>query len=369
MSGYPIRVTALALLCAIPVNACAQNDPLKPVHYKRDAKDRVISLDYWGTSGLQRAVPRDVSQLERVYISYGTKLTADDVSVLSTLENVNDLMLGGVSSAMEPVTIEGSLEKLAGLKRLRTLWLCKERFRDEDLEFIAKLPELESMDLFADNDDEQKSVITDRSAEFFRRAKTIRWLSIFGGEKLTDDFVNIISQDLPRLESLDLTLSGELTDISLEMLASRCTRLKKLRLGSKRFTDRGMRHLTAASQLEQLWLSAGSLTEACADSIQQLKSLRYLELPLATIDDRALRQLASLPKLEILALRGPALTDEQFALLGNHPALESAFLNGSKLSEAKVIEVVKSIPKLRHLTVGPDKSPLQLAVNHELLGR
>jgi hypothetical protein len=266
------------------------------------------------------------------------------------------------------VYFEGSLDKLAGMKWLRSLSLCKDKLRDEDLEFLAKLPELEDLDLYADLEDDRGSLLTDRSAEFLRRAKSLRSIFLYSSEKLTDQFVDTIS-DLPNLERLSLFGSSGLTDKSLGMLAKRGRHLKYLHLNSKRFTDQGVRELTALKQLEQLSLSSGPLTDACAESIQKLKNLRHLDLPIKTIDDRALRQLASLSKLEILSLRGPPLIDEQFALLGNHPCLESAFLNGSQLTEAKVIEVIKTIPQLKHLQVGGDDAPLQVAVNRALLGR
>lgn len=359
---------ALALCCSLAVRVEAQEDRLQGVHYKRDGQDRVVALDYWGSVGLRRALPPDVSQLKGVHIYYGTKLTPDDIAVLGALENVRDLMLGGVSSAGEAVTIDGSLEKLAGMKGLRTLWLCKERFRDEDLEFLAKLPKLESVDLFADNDYEQKSLVTDRSAEFLKRAKTLQRISIFGSERLTDKFVDVISRELPDFEDLELWPSPELTDKSLEMLASRCPQLKQLDLQSKRITDRGVEHLTAAKQLERLALESASLTAACAESVQQLTRLRMLTLTFPKLDDRAVRSIASLPNLQILAMRKPALTAEQFALFGQHPRLETAFLDCTQIPEAKVLAVIKTMPKLTHLEVGPN-ADLQAAVNRELLGR
>lgn len=342
---------------------------MQGVHYKRDAQDRVVRLEYSGKAGLRRALPADVSQLASVHVYYGTNLTADDLAVLGTLENVRELMLGGVSSAIESVTIEGGLDKLAGMKGLRSLWLCKERFHDEDLEFIAKLPKLESVDLFADNYEYgPKSLITDRSAEFLKRAKTLQRISIYGGERLTDKFVDIISRDLPDFEELTLWPAPELTDKSLELLATRCPQLKQLELHSQRFTDRGVQHLTAAKQLERLALESAPLTAACAESVQKLTRLRMLTLTFATLDDRAVRAIASLPNLEILAMRKPALTAEQFAFFSKHPRLQSAFLNCTQISEAKTIEVIKSMPKLAHLEVGPNAA-LQAAVNHELLGR
>lgn len=365
----PILCVAVVLFYSLIAQAGAQDERLEGVHFKRDDQDRVVGLNYWGSVGLRRGLPPNTSQLKGVHVYYGTKLTADDIAVLGGLDKVRDLMLGGVSSASEAVTVEGSLEKLAGMKGLRTLWLCKESCRDDDLEFITKLPELESVDLFADNYDyEPKSRITDRSAEFLKRAKKLQRISIYGSERLTDKFVDVISRELPDFEDLELWLAPGLTDKSLELLANRCTKLKQLDLRSKRFTDRGVQHLTAAKQLERLALESTPLTSACAESVQKLTRLRMLTLSFPTIDEPAVRAIASLPNLQILAMRKPALTAEQFALFGKHAKLESAFLDCTQISEAQVIEVIQTMPKLRHLEVGPNET-LQTAVNRELLGR
>lgn len=356
---------ALLLCFVFCVQASAQVAGPEGVQYRRDEKGRVVALDYWGTSGL--VVPKDISQLEYVYIAYGTKLSADDMLSLSTLENVTDLTLGGVISS-ESVYIEGSLDELTKLKRLRRLSFCKHRLQDDDLAFVSKLPKLQHLELYADLEGDRGTLLTDRCAEFLSRAKTLQSIYIYSGEKLTDKFVDVITKDLAQLESLDFA-SDHLTDDSLALLADRCARLRQVGLRSKGFTDRGVRHLVAAKQLERVSLASSSLTDACTDSIKSLPRLKELVITIPTISDRALRQIVSAPNLEILALREPLLTDEQFALIEGHPRLQSAFLNGSNLTEGKVIEVIRRTPALKHLTVGPDQSKLQLAVNRALQGR
>jgi hypothetical protein len=58
---------------------------------------------------------------------------------------------------------------------------------------------------------------------------------------------------------------------------------------------------------------------------------------------------AKLPELQILCLRNTPLSDEQFAMFANHPKLESIFANGRNLSTDKVLQVIATMPKLKHM--------------------
>ena len=74
------------LLCFVfCVQVSAQVAEPEGVQYRRDEKGRVVALNYWGTSGL--VVPKDITQLENVYIAYGTKLSTDDMCCRSQTSN------------------------------------------------------------------------------------------------------------------------------------------------------------------------------------------------------------------------------------------------------------------------------------------
>lgn len=329
---------------------------------------RDVSLRYYGRDGLAKSAPTDTSTLRHVQIVYGTKLTANDVAFLSTLEQVEELLIGGNLSD-EFVTIEGGLLPLAKMKGLRDVFLCKNDMCDEDLAFVPALSAIESLEFVGNTNPYAVDgpAVTDECAEFLRRATSLRSLYISGGLKLTDRFVAVIARDLKNLEHLDMD-SELLTDQSLQHLANQCLNLKWLDLHSNQFTDQGIAYLANAKKMEMLWLRSTSLTDDCVKSVAGLVHLRHLELTVATIDDDSLRTLVGLPVLEILALRQPPLSDDQFALFAHHPTLQSAFLNGRDLSAKKVLEVIQTMPKLDHLDVGENKS-LQATVKRFLASR
>lgn len=239
------------LLCfVLCVQASAQVAESEGVQYRRDEKGRAVALNYWGPSGL--VVPKDVSKLENVYIAYGTKLSADDIVSLSTLENVTDLTLGGVMSA-ESVYIEGSLDELTKLKRLRRLSFCKHRLQDDDLAFVSKLPKLQHLELYADLEGDRGTLLTDRCAEFLSRAKTLQSIYIYSGERLTDKFVDVIPR-CRNAQALVLAMRNRLSRLPAswilglyrEPISARCRTLKSLHVGNEHHSSW---HLAAKHRL------------------------------------------------------------------------------------------------------------------------
>ena len=188
--------------------------------------------------------------LKRVVFSYGSKLTAADIDRLSKLTSVVEIEMGFPQIDSEFVTIEGGLQKLAKLKRLEVLRLCKDGIHDDDLEFIASLPRIRILEINADNGYEGAPICTDRCADYLSRAKTLRTLMIYDG-KFTDKFVDKVTRELPDLEVLWLTSSAELTDKSLRMIGERCKNLRELHISSDRFTAEGLKHLDQLKKLKK----------------------------------------------------------------------------------------------------------------------
>jgi hypothetical protein len=362
-----LRFLNAFLWCLLPVYARSQDSNVTGVRYTYDESDRVVAISYYGSSGLRESATKNNSHVERVEIVYGTTLTAEDVSFLSSLESVEELSMGQDLSD-EFVKVEGSLASLANLKRLEYLFLCKRNIRDDDIAFVAQLPKITYLELIGGPNPgyEKGPSITDACAESIGRAKTLRGLRISGGT-LTDQFVSIISRDLKDLERLDLG-SAVLTDRSLKVLSKTCKNLRVLNLHSNLLTNDGVRKLADAENLETLTIRSTSLTRDCERSISGLISLRHLEFTVPTMTDDAVKVISTLPSLETLALRETRLTNEQFAMFANHPTLNSAFLNGGDLSETNVLETIATIPKLDYLHV-LENEPVQITVNRFLASR
>ena len=352
----------------LPLAAFSQEAINQGARYSHDESGRIIGLSYFGRTGLRQSAPPNVSDIVSVEISYGTILTEDDVAYLSTLENVRQLSLGGNLSD-EYVVIQGGTSPLSKLKQLESLFLCKRDMCDRDLEFLAELPNLRSLEFLAGPNpwDQAGPSVTDACAESIRRAVSLRELRIDGDGQFSDRFVDGITQDLRELEFLDMD-SEFLTDRSLKLLSERCGNLRSLDLWSPHFTDQGVASLVAATKLEEIWLECPLLTDESVNSLSKITQLRHLLITAPTITDDAVQKVAKLPALEILCLRNTPMSDEQFEMFANQATLESLFVNGRNLTTEKVLRVIATMPKLDHLDLGEAKDS-QKAVNRFLAGR
>lgn len=180
-----------------------------------------------------------------VDFDYGTLLTAADIEQLSGWVSLTRIGMGHAGVDSEYVTLEGDLLTLGRLRHLRELHLNKDGIVDSDLEFVASLPEIRSLEFNAKNGG---AGCTDRCADHLRSAGSLRELRIHNGH-FTDTFVARITLGLPDLEVLSLA-SPELTDESLRLLAVRCKKLNSLSLASEHFTPDGLEHLAGLPHLK-----------------------------------------------------------------------------------------------------------------------
>lgn len=355
-------VAIAALLACKPV--FSQNVPR--IGFRSYGEGSVVT--YWGDSGLRTGDLHNLPNLHSVEISYGTTLTADDLKYLGSLEKIECIQIGQ-EIIDTPVKIAGDLSVLGKLKHLDRVHLCKQDIKDADLSFVGSLPKITQLEVNADSDYAGGgSTLTDACAIHVARARSLESVYIQGSGRLTDEFISVISEGLSNLEHLNLRCP-RLTDASLEFLATRCKKLNWLDLSSNQFTNRGIKHLSNAKNMEMLWIDSSSLTSECIESVASLDQLKHLELTVSTIVDRHAKILANLKKLEILALRRPALSDEQFQMFSNHPKLESAFINGENMSIETTLRTISTIPNLKHLSVGSKNADLQAAVDQMLRKR
>ena len=360
---HALQPTSMAsfLIAAILGGLCSsdsfsQEPSSQDARTRSDKQGRIVGLTYWGQGGLRQSAPKDVSSLTNVVISYGTTLTRDDIEFLASLQNVEELSFGGNLDG-EYVAIEGDLSPLGKLKRLESVSLCKRDMRDSDLVFLRELPNLRSLEFLAGPNPfhENGSSVTDACAESIGQARNLRWLEIYNGGKLSDRFIEGISQHLEELEHLHLG-SDNLTDRSLQLLAKQCGNLKSIDLYSKQFTDQGVAFLASAKQLQKVWLECPLLTNESVSVLTELKDLRHLLITAPTVTNEVVEKVAKLTELQILCLRNTPLSDEQFAMFANHPKLVSIFANGRNLTTQNVLQVIATMPRLEHMTLAEAKA-------------
>ena len=371
---HALQPTSMAsfLIAAILGGLCSsdsfsQEPSSQDARTRSDKQGRIVGLTYWGQGGMRQSAPRDVSSLTNVDISYGTTLTRDDIEFLASLQNLEELSFGG-NLDEEYVAIEGDLSPLGKLKRLESVFLCKRDMRDSDLAFLRESPNLRSLEFLVGPNPfhENGSSVTDACAESIGQAKNLRWLEICNGDKLSDRFIEGISQHLEELEHLHLG-SDNLTDRSLQLLAKQCGNLKSIDLYSKQFTDQGVAFLASAKQLQKVGLECPLLTNESVSVLTELKDLRHLLITAPTVANEVVEKVAKLPELQILCLRNTPLSDEQFAMFANHPKLESIFANGRNLTTENVLQVIGTMPRLEHMTLAEAKA--QISVTRFLAAR
>ena len=103
-----LRFFGVLLWSSVPVHVLSQEMKPPGVRYTYDEINQVVAISYYGSIGLRKSAPENVSHVEAIDIAYQTTLTAEDVSFLSSLANVEELLIGGNLSD-EFVEIEGSL--------------------------------------------------------------------------------------------------------------------------------------------------------------------------------------------------------------------------------------------------------------------
>ena len=352
----------VALSSVPPTPADAQDVAPNGFRFHRDEDNVVCAVEFWGGNKLRSGSLHKLNKLSHLVISYGTHVTKPDVNYLSTLGRIESLQIGQ-ELIDEPVTIDGGISSLGKLKSLESVHLCKHDIRDDDLKFIASLPKLAYLEFNADSGiRSDKWALTDAAGKFVAQAAGLECIWIQGHGKLTDRFVSQITKGLPNLEELRF-YNPNLTDNSLQSLAENSVKLRSLSVASPQFTNRGIKFISSARELRELSVASPKLTSACLDSIAQMKHLSSLELTVPSIDDDDAKTIASIAGLETLALRNLAMTNAQFGSFQNHSTLKSAFINGKKMTVENTLSVIKTIPHLKHLSVGSRNADLQAAVD------
>jgi len=140
------------------------------------------------------------------------------------------------------------------------------------------------------------------------------------GPKVKDELLNHVAK-LKHLRTLGLWVTC-ITDKGLEMVSG-LSELEEVQLvGSRAFTNNGVRQLT------------------------KLPHLRTVGLEGTEIDDSALECLSSLPNARKLNLAFTDITDKGLAKLGKAKLLESVDLRGTSITANAEAELHKALPKL-----------------------
>jgi beta-lactamase regulating signal transducer with metallopeptidase domain/5-hydroxyisourate hydrolase-like protein (transthyretin family) len=255
--------------------------------------------------------------------------TLDDERHVTSVNMVFHYTSDEVRYDNDQTDTDEALKWLPSFSRLTELYLTNKQVTDDSLRHIGRLEKLEALTVW------DAPHLTEAGLQHLGGTKSLRRLSL-GKTKVGDKALEVFGM-LSNLE--ELNLGGELTDDGLRHLAGldklrslfvettaapfsdaaaehlrQLSSLRDLNLSKSQFTDAGIRRLGELKELMGLRLDAAStpdgpaITDASVDVLVEMKQLKSLDIRKTGITDEGLRRLAALPNMKRLVVLSPAFT-------------------------------------------------------------
>lgn len=167
------------------------------------------------------------------------------------------------------------------------------------------------------------------------------------GANFTNDGLETVGK-LVNLTTLDLS-GTKITGKGLARLKN-LKNLKTLHLESTQVSDADLAYLEPLQNIEWLSLYAEhGTTDVAARNLARLKSLSHLNAHFH-VTDKGVASLASLPHLELLILNGDETTDASAEYIAQMESLKSLSFEDCPITDA-MLQVIADLPDLEHLTL------------------
>jgi len=365
-----------------PATADAAGDPAVDPAVAAAARRRLDAL-----GGGAKVVADAAGRITEVTIADGAAVGPEDVALLGRLTDLRALRIFDCREFDD-----AQAASLLGLPRLEALALTNSGLTDAGVQVLVQAhPRLVELDLSSNTN------LTGAAMKSIAGLTGLKRLTL-----VQDRFNDLHTRRLARLEqleSLDLRGNMEAGDLTLETLGGLAA-LRSLKHRSTAVTDQGLEALAAADRLESLLMQDFSITDAAGASLAKLGGLGSLEvfrcqgfgsdgvlalagLPLTrltlrdlpNVDDRGLAVLGRLPRLKRLYLHEiasvgdaglrplagardlelldiwslPQLTDAAVETIASLPNLEELSLRETGITQAAVDRLL-AMPKLASLT-------------------
>jgi len=214
-------------------------------------------------------------------------------------------------------TAEG-LAAIARITSLRRLEIEDGRVTDDMLEAFIAWSKLEELSI-------ESCPITGTGLQALAACKGLHTLALNGDTALTDEGLQIIATQFPRLESLQLG-KGSYTVTGISALTALKT-LRSLQIVHAAADDACVSPLAKLAQLQDLSLVNWQITQAAIEEFKSFKTLRNLSITQSkTLNDTALTALKELKRLSGLYLTETGITAEGITQL--RKALPGVDVNG-----------------------------------------
>ena len=251
-----------------------------------------------------------------------------DLSPLSRL-GPNDIYQLGFNSPPEDLGPDYTfMPYVAGLTGLKVLYLGYSKMEvisDEDLRFLKHLRSLERLHL--------PGGIGDKGLTYVAEVQSLKGL-YFGLTGITDEGLASLGK-LHNLEELEIIGKGDHKDIHGKI--HKCL-----------ISDEGLAHLKKLPNLQYLSLRGQSFTDKALAYVQNVPSLKILNVGHIPITDAGLAHISKLKNLENLALYNTKVTNNGLVHLTAMPSLKKLNLHGTQVT-GEGLQYLKKIKTLEYL--------------------
>lgn len=230
-------------------------------------------------------------------------------------------------------------DNIVNIQSLRIDVGAAELFTDSDVRHLLAIPRLGNLAF---------SAAPNLTAASLAQLEGIEnlWKLEFRNAGLRDEQVQGLA-GLHSLRSLDLTQNDQVTDAAMEAIAG-LRSLETLTLNSTAVTDAGISSLAGHSSLQRVSLLRTAVTDAALESLGQISGLRSLSLSSTHISGSGFAHLGGLEALEEIDAQHLQLTDSSIELLADIPSLQRLYLWDNSLTDAATSSLA-SLPALRTL--------------------
>ncbi len=319
-------------------------------------------LCFWGSSPISdRHIKylEGLTQLKGLTLWGVDALTDASLASIAKLKNLEELYFIMASPKFTPAGV-ARLKELKNIKKIAfaQTWVgyAGEYYGDEVVrQLAANLPNLESI--------KGLSYLSAEGMKTLARFRNPKCLHVTLKDRRQGYYGPTGMSHLAGLGSLEelLISSGDaLSDADLACLEP-LGRLKKLHVGSKHLTDRGLASIGKVKQLESLTVFS-SVTRSALNQLNGLSRLHHLQvvarprMNAARTDpaDELMLDLSGLKKMKDMNLSGLALQDSYLVFLKNLPLLESLMIQPIQTNsplKGEFLRHLRELPELNRLWV------------------
>jgi hypothetical protein len=272
-------------------------------------------LDALGRNAATYATDAD-RRLTEIAVVAGAELTPEDLAAFAGLAGLRSLQIQNCRSLDDT-----AVEALKGLAGLETLAITNSSITDAAVATIAaSFPGLVDLDLSSNTN------LTGAALRSIAGLGKLQRLNLMQC-RFNDIHTRRLAK-LPELEVVDLRGNMEAGDLTLDVLG-KLPKLRALKHRSSTVTDDGIERLAASGSLASLLAQDFVITDAAGPALARIGSLDSLEIfRCQGFGSEGVLALAPLKKIERLTLRDlPNVGDAGLAVLGELPALKRLYLH------------------------------------------